>query len=167
MTDLVTTEPRTDVVVVQQPATVVIEQRTRTEVVEVAGRQGPPGPAGPIGPAGGSAFTRRRGETLSALRVVYEQAGEVFALDYRDAAHIGQLLGLTLTAGDAGSEVDVQRSGAIDDAGWSWTPGPVWLGVAGALTQVPPADGFDVLVGAAVSATRLILDVSDPISLEV
>ncbi|WP_375592296.1 hypothetical protein [Chitiniphilus eburneus] len=154
------------VVIVRDPVQLVTAQQ-QASVLLTEARVGPIGPIGPIGPAGGSAFTRCRGETLSALRVVYEQAGEVFALDYRDGAHLGQLLGLTLTAGDAGSEVDVQRSGAIDDAGWWWTPGPVWLGAAGTLTQTPPADGFDVRVGAAVSATRLILDVSDPVSLEV
>lgn len=142
------------------------EKVERVVLLEVAG-QGPPGIQGPPGPAGGSSLQRTAGETVSALRVAYEHDnGRVYALDYADADHIDALLGITLTAADAGQPVNVQRSGAIDDDGWNWTPGRVFLGAGGALTQSPPADGFDVLIGVAVSATRLILNLQDPIELE-
>jgi len=130
------------------------------------GGQGPPGRQGPVGPVGGEAVARQAGETLSALRGVYELDGQVFALDYRDAAHVDLLLGITLTAAQAGEPINVQRLGALDDAGWSWAPGPVWLGVDGGLTQTPPADGFDVLLGTAVSSSRLLLNLQPPIDLE-
>lgn len=129
------------------------------------GEQGPPGRQGIPGPAGGAAVERVAGETLSALRVVYELDGQVFALDYRDASAIYLLLGLTLTAAAAGGHINVQRSGPLDDAAWNWTPGPVWLGADGGLTQVAPVDGFCVLLGSAVSPTRLILDFHQPISM--
>lgn len=135
-------------------------------LVVAMGEQGPPGIPGAPGPAGGSAFQRQPGETLSALRAVYELDGQVFYLDYRDAAHIDLLLGITLSAAEVGTPINVQRSGPIDDSGWNWTPGRVWLGAAGALTQTPPADGYDVLLGTAVSATRIILNLTDPIELE-
>lgn len=130
------------------------------------GEQGPPGLPGAPGPAGGSAFQRSAGETLSALRAVYELDGVVRYLDYRDAEHVDLLLGLTLTAATPGAPVNIQRSGPIDDAGWNWAPGPVWLGPAGTLTQAPPAEGYDVLIGAAMSATRLTLNLQAPIDLE-
>lgn len=130
------------------------------------GEQGPPGLPGVPGPAGGSAFQRTAGETLSALRAVYELDGVVRYLDSQDDEHIDLLLGLTLTAATPGAAVNIQRSGPIDDAGWNWTPGPVWLGPAGTLTQTPPAEGYDVLIGAAMSATRLTLNIQDPITLE-
>ena len=130
------------------------------------GEQGPPGRPGEPGPAGGAAVQRLSGETLSALRAVYELDGEVYALDYRDAAHIDLLLGITLTAADQGQPVNVQRSGVLDDAGWAWTPGRVWLGADGRLTQTPPTDGFDVLIGAATSATRITLNLTETIELE-
>lgn len=132
----------------------------------VAGDQGPPGRDGIPGPAGGSALQRIAGETVSALRVQYEQAGKVYALDYRDTAHIDLLLGVSLTAADIDQPLNVQRSGVIEDSGWSWALGRVWLGAGGALTQTPPADGFDVLIGAAVSATRITLNIQDPLYLE-
>lgn len=139
------------------------------EVVEVIAdvEQGPPGPPGPIGPAGGVAFTRPTPAPLSALRVVWEDvAGAVHPLSADDADHIDLVCGLTLTATSGPGDVTVQRSGPITDAAWNWAPGRVYLGMGGALTQSPPEDGFDVLVGVAVSATRLILNFQDPIELE-
>lgn len=165
----------TDVVVERE--VIVLEERDesgvlvevpapRVDVVTEA-RQGPPGPMGPIGPSGGIAAVRQSAGALSALRVVWEDdAGVVHLLDYRDEEHIDLVCGLTLTASATPGDVTVQRSGPVDDSGWNWTPGRVYLGASGALTQSPPADGFDVLIGAAVSATRLILNFQDPIELE-
>lgn len=137
----------------------------QAQVVTV-GEQGPPGRAGIPGPAGGSAFQRIAGQVLSALRIVYEQDGLVYLMSPADADHIDQLLGITLNAAGAGDELNVQRTGELNDASWSWAPGRIWLGAAGSLTQTPPASGFDVLIGAAVSATRIILNIQDPIELE-
>lgn len=153
-------------VALQQQAPFGMAFQRQALFTAVGGRQGPQGIRGVPGPDGGSALQRIAGETLSALRAVYELNGQVFYLDYRDSAHIDLLLGITLTAADMSATVDLQRSSFIDDSGWSWTPGRVWLGVDGALTQTPPADGYDVLIGAAVSATRITLNITDPIELE-
>lgn len=135
----------------------------RVDVVTEA-LQGPPGPPGP---AGGAAFIRQSDGPLSALRIVWEDgSGVVRPLDSSDEDHIDLMSGLTLTAAASTGPVTVQRSGPVNDAAWTWTPGRVYLGANGALTQTPPADGFDVLVGVAVSPTRLILDFQDPIELE-
>lgn len=137
------------------------------EVLVVAtGDQGPPGPPGAPGPAGGASIQRLAGETLSSLRMVYELNGQVYLLSAADAAHIDLLLGLALTAAPAGTATNIQLIGAVDDAAWSWTPGPVWLGTNGALTQAPPTSGFDVRLGAAVSATRVILNIEEPVWLD-
>lgn len=138
------------------------DQITATTV----GEQGPPGRPGIPGPAGGSALQREAGEVISALRVLYELDGAVYALDCRDAEHIDLLLGISLTSAMAGEQLNIQRSGVIDDAGWAWAPGRIWLGADGALTQIPPTGGFDVLIGSAMSATRITLNLSEPIDLE-
>lgn len=109
---------------------------------------------------------RFAGEVLSALRVVYEQAGQVFALDYRDDDHIDLALGITLTAAGAGEPINIQRFGTLDDASWSWSLGRVYLGADGGMTQVPPDDGYQVLIGAAVGPNRLTINFTDPIELE-
>ena len=134
-------------------------------VILAVGEQGPPG-VGIPGPAGGSAFQRTAGQRLSALRAVYEVDGMVYPLDHTDAANIDLMVGLTLTAAEEGAAINIQASGPLDDAGWHWTPGRLWLGADGTLTQTPPTTGFNLLVGAAVSSTRIILNLQDPIELE-
>jgi hypothetical protein len=169
----------TGVVEVTRRETLVIEGRERLEVVEVA-RQGMPGPPGVVDAAAVDsavrdwladnsvlAVTRVAGETLSALKGVWEDdAGAVWSLDASDSAHITLFAGVTITAATAGGNVTVQRSGVLDAGGLNLTPGPVWLGVDGALTQTRPAAGFSLLLGAATAASRLILSPSLPIRLE-
>lgn len=110
-------------------------------------------------------FQRPAGTILSALRVVYESQGRVYLLSADDESHAELVLGLTLTSSDQGASVAVMRAGAVDDLTWSWTPGQVWLGEDGNLTQTPPAAGVDLSVGTAVSATRLILNLQQPLYL--
>lgn len=162
MTDLVVVEEIQ--IIAQQPDdSVLVEQVEVAEIIAVA-EQGPPGPPGPSGVA---IYTRQSTGALSAMRVVWEDdAGAVSALDGADEDHIDLLCGLTLTATSDAGQVAVQRTGAVDDLAWSWVPGRVYLGADGALTQSPPSTGFDVLVGVAVSPTRLILNFQDPIELE-
>ena len=138
-------------------------------VVEVAvqGVPGPPGEQGIPGPAGGEAFTRVAATTLSALVVVWEDsAGLVRPLDYSDEEHAALLCGLTITSADAGQGVIVQRIGKLDAAGLGLVPGRVWLGVDGRLTQTPPKDGCDILVGNATADERIYLNFNEAIYLE-
>lgn len=161
---VVVSTPSTTVVTVERARTVVVGREQPRTAVVVRGVPGPGGKPGPVGPAGGAAFTRYTSSALSALRVVWEDVdGAVYPIDPEDDAHIDLISGLTLTATPGAGEVTVQRSGPVDDSAWSWAPGRVWLGAAGALTQTPPLDGTDVLIGYAVSPTRLFLDIQDPI----
>ncbi|WP_103018103.1 hypothetical protein [Alicycliphilus denitrificans] len=155
-------------VVTSVPSTVVVEHEATPETIVVTrGIPGPRGQQGIPGPAGGAAFVRQTDAPLSALCVVWEDAaGVVRPVDYDDMDHVYLISGLTLTATPSAGDVTVQRSGPVDDTAWTWTPGPVYLGAGGALTQAPPADGFDILIGYAVSPARLYLDIQDPISLE-
>lgn len=155
------------VVVGESPRALVVLPSTPKTIVVAVGHQGPSGIQGPIGPAGGQAISRVAGQTISALRVVYEgESGAVHPLDPTDEAHIFSLLGVTLTAADAGLPVNVQRSGVVDDSSWHWAPGQrVYLGVNGALTVEPAEEGFHVLIGTALSPTRLLLNLQDPVQL--
>lgn len=168
MTDVeqwaVTVEPQQVALLVdcEQEYAVTHEPAAEVQLV-LAGDQGPPGPPGP---AGGAAVQRLAGSALSALRAVYELDGYVYPLDYRDSAHIDLLLGVTLTAASAGAAVTVQRTGDLSDTGWAWQPGRIYLGQAGLLTQHPAETGYSLLIGSAVSATRILLNLQDPIELE-
>lgn len=129
--------------------------------------QGPPGPQGPIGPAGGTAMQRTAGHAVSALRVVYEDdQGRVHYLSNTDEVHIFCLLGVTLNAADEGGLVNVQRAGVLDDSAWGWAARQrVYLGDNGSLVSDPAERGCHVLVGVAVSPTRLLLQLQDPVML--
>ncbi|WP_051298826.1 hypothetical protein [Marinobacterium litorale] len=120
---------------------------------------------GPPGPPGDSIVSLQAGTTISALRAVYELDGQVYPLDAGDADHIELLVGVTTTAASAGGNVSVQRFGKLSDSGWAWTPGTIWLGANGALTQTPPTTGFDLDIGSATSATEIIIDSQPPIAL--
>jgi hypothetical protein len=154
------------VLVTAEAFALVVEPEHAPAVLVAAGEQGPPGRQGEPGPAGGSALQRVAGETLSALRAVYELDGVVRYLDYRDADHVALLIGVTITAALASEPVNIQSAGPLTDASWQWAPGPVWVGIDGRLTQTPPDDGFDLLIGSAVSATRIALNLQRPIDLE-
>lgn len=113
----------------------------------------------------GMAFLRPAGEPISALRVVYENSdGEVLHLDPTAEAQVYTTLGVAVTAGSG--DIRVRRYGAIEDAGWNWTPESlVFAGPTGTLTQTPPTSGFEVVVGYAPTPTRLILVFDAPVQL--
>lgn len=156
----------TELLIIDDESEIIIEVNTDVEVLEAAA-QGPRGPQGIPGPAGGTSHVRNSAAALSALLVVWEdELGVVRPLDSTDEDHIDLLCGLTITGTSSVGPVTVQRTGAVDDTAWAWTPGRVYLGAGGSLTQTPPNNGFDVLVGVAVSPTRLILSFQDPIQME-
>ena len=131
-------------------------------------QQGPPGPPGIPGPAGGQVLQRSAGMDTSALLVVYEDLfGAVWPADHDVERDVLALLGVTVSAASGGQPVNVQRIGFIDDLSWQWQPHKrVFLGRQGRLTQDPPQSGHDVLIGTALSATRLLLNIQDPIELD-
>ncbi|WP_081007713.1 hypothetical protein [Comamonas testosteroni] len=130
--------------------------------------QGPPGPPGIPGPTGGQVLQRSAGMDTSALLVVYEDLfGSVWPADPDAESDVLALLGVTVSAAVAGQPINVQRMGHIDDAAWQLQPGKrVFLGGQGRLTQEPPQAGYDVLIGMAITSTRLLLNIQDPIELE-
>lgn len=151
---VVVTEPTDPVAVVVQEATsVVVTEDKQTEVI-VAGVQGPPGPRGEIGPAGGSAFTAPAGETLSGHRVVQLIDGQAYYCDADNPDHAGTAIGLTTGAALIGDEATIQTLGNLIEPSWSWTPGPVYLGSQGQLTQTP-AGMFLQQIGVALSTTSI------------
>lgn len=149
-----------------EPFAVVVSDDERGAVIVTAGAQGPSGIQGQIGPTGGSAFTREAGITISALTVVYENSeGVVFPLSNTDETNIDQLCGIAITAAAQGADITIQRAGPLDANGLGLSVGRVWLGVSGALTQLAPQTGFDVLIGYATAEQRIYIDLSDNIQL--
>lgn len=151
----------------------VLEDNTLLETVQelvllTECQQGPPGPPGIPGPAGGQVLQRLAGMDTSALLVVYEDLfGAVWPADPDAESDVLALLGVTVSAATSGQPINVQRVGFIDDAACQLQPGKrVYLGGQGRLTQEPPQAGYDVLIGMAITSTRLLLNIQDPIELE-
>ncbi len=129
---------------------------------------GVPGPPGPPGPAGGYAVGTAA-TPLSGHRAV--TAGPDGTWRYASNDNLADLaapLWITIGAVDAGAQGEAVILGPITDPTWSWTPGPVYLGMNGLLTQTPPTApdaAFLVQIGFATSATTLFVDRNPSIKL--
>lgn len=100
------------------------------------------------------------GQNLSALRAVTSNAlGQAVYASNATLAD-AQVIGVTYTAANTGSQVTVISSGLFTDPSWNWVKGPVFLGTSGMLTQVAPTGGaILVYVGRALTTTQLLIDV--------
>jgi hypothetical protein len=126
------------------------------------------------GPAGVSGGEFRRdlvvAQALGGHRVVALVASGI--VDYADpsnAAHINRVLGITTGAVDVGEPAEIRLFGTMTEPGWSWTLGAdLYLGVAGQMTHDLSAPGAVFLqrVATAVTATEVLIDLSEPILFE-
>lgn len=132
---------------------------TRSEaVIEVTTR-------GPRGDPGGG-VQRVASEAVGGHRVVRGLAsGEVALASASDASHVATLLGVTTGAAAAGGTLSITLIGDIEEGSWNWSPGPVYLGESGVLTQTAPTTGHLVQVGVSDKPTRLSVRLQPPIKL--
>ena len=154
----------TEQLVLGGDAQALTELVVERELLEVA-VQGPPGPQGPQGLAGGVAVTVALGEAVGGHRAVYmAPAGAMYA-DAGTLSHAGRVAGITSQAGGLGDSVLMQSAGFMAEPSWAWTPGgDIWLGAAGALTQIfPLGAAFAQRMGYAVTSTSIWVEISEPI----
>lgn len=127
-------------------------------VVEVPGEQGPAGLPG----EGGVGFRLNAASTIGGHRVVRASPdGPVYASSDTPAAAT-LVLGITSAAAEAGFPIDIVRSGLMTETTWAWQLGPIYLGLAGVLTQAPPSAGFLLQVATAISATTVVVEIDEP-----
>ena len=76
-------------------------------------------------------------------------------------------LGVTVTAAQAGHEVQLRRAGVLQDPFFSFTPGrPVLLGLDGALVQSQPSGLLvQVVVGWAIATDTIVVRIGVPLQL--
>lgn len=117
--------------------------------------------------AANSEVTVVAGQILSALRgVTLNNLGQAVYADSSSVAS-ATLLGLTSTAANLGSFVNVKTHGLVTDLSWSWNKGPIFITTNGGLTQTAPSNGAIIAqIGRALSSTTLFVDV-DPILITV
>lgn len=87
---------------------------------------------------------------------------------YADANTIttSGVLGISTNAALAGDIVRVQCSGALTHSGWSFVPGkPVFVSSNGSLTQNVSGSAYVSIIGTAISATTLIIEVQQTVYL--
>lgn len=130
----------------------------------MAGQRGARGRPGTDTGGGIQTIIRSAGETVSALRMVFESQGKAYLVDPTSES-VFQALGVAITSGAEDAELTIQTQGFIDDSSWSWAEGAVWCDENGLLTQTPPIDGWDFIIGFATSATRLYIDLHEPVLL--
>lgn len=138
-----------------------------SQLLEI-GIQGPPGPRGPAGQAGGSTVSKTAGENLGGNRLTRLNASEQAVYASADQiTHAGFVFGMTLGAATSGADVDLMRSGELEEVSWNWTPGlPVYLGLNGVPTQtLPPEAVFSLVIGFPITPTKLVISIREPIIL--
>ena len=165
-TTLVTAPAST--VLVTPPAThtaVVVAEKPR-HVIVTRGIPGPPGKQGIPGPAGGATTVTVGATPLSGhSAVAVDAGGMLIKADCTNPAHQGAVLGLLANAYSPGDQAVVQTAFTLEHSGWTWTPGPVFVGTAGQLTQALPVGAvFSQVVAHALSPTLVLVDVQPPIT---
>lgn len=100
------------------------------------------------------------GVNLSALRAVTTDGSGNAVYANTNTLSNAVVVGVTETAANAGNTVSVRTAGIIEDANWTWTKGPVFLGTNGTLTQSAPTGGAIVVqVARAITATKIQIDI--------
>jgi len=106
------------------------------------------------------------GEPLSGQRVMrLAGIGVVRTASSDDVSQVGLVLGVSNHAADEGEAVAVTVVGPLSDAAWSFSPGPVFLGLNGALIQAPPSSGFVQQIATATTPTDIVVQRGAPIIL--
>ena len=163
---LVDHDTETDVLV-EREVDAVLEQSEPEEIIVTEAEQGPPGPQGIPGPAGGTMLVTVGATPLSGhTAVALDSGGLLVYADCTNPAHIGAVQGVIANAYSPGDLAVVQTDFGLVHAGWSFSPGPVFVGASGALVQVLPVGAvFAQVIGYALAPTLIRIDVQPPIVL--
>lgn len=150
----------------QPDDSVLVDEVEVVSIVAVA-EQGPRGIQGIQGPAGGTTTVTVGATPLSGhSAVAVDAAGLLIQADCANPAHRGAVLGLLANAYSPGDQAVVQTAFTLEHSGWTWSPGPVFVGTAGQLTQTLPVGAvFSQVVAHALSPTLVLVDVQPPITI--
>ena len=106
------------------------------------------------------------GENLGGQRLVALRNGELFHADTTDSSDLGLVIGMTVAASTVGQDTQVQFLGDLTEPSWAWTVGsPVYFNASGVPTQTEPASGFSQIIGFASAATKIYIQLREPIAL--
>lgn len=106
-------------------------------------------------------------ETISALKAIKlidENTCELAdsELTFQDAKTVG----ISLTAGNAGSTIRVQTFGIIEDASFTFPlNAPLFLKTNGAISNTPNTTGYNVQIGHSLGTGAIFINIREPIKL--
>ena len=94
---------------------------------------------------------------IASNTVVAATAGGVMNPSLATSTEVPAIVGIAFTSATSGNPITVMTAGQITEALWSWTPGePIYCGLTGGtLTQTAPSVDAVVVVGVALSATTI------------
>ena len=138
----------------------IIVQQELSSVIIGEGSQGVPGI-----PGEGTAVYIIASIDLGGHRVVKSTDNGCAYADSSDISDIGKVLGITSSAYSSGSLATIHTSSEIIEPSWNFTPGAVYLGSNGLLTQIVPSVGFIQQIGVATAPTKLVVQIQPPIKL--
>jgi len=106
----------------------------------------------------------RAASPLGAFNVIYQVSPGVAAVaDATGLATSCAVIGITTTTAATGSAVAYAGVGeTVTNNAWTWSPGAVFLGAAGSLTQTVPEGSFPILVGYAASVNSVLVGIEGP-----
>lgn len=153
-----------DMVIVPKVADLVIGVQSADLAVAISNV----GPPGATGPSGASAVLIREAivQPLGGNRIVRAVAGGVDYASSDDTSGADAIVGFTQTSAILNASVAVQVSGEMIEPSWNWTVGdPVYCGLNGLPTQVPPTSGFLCRVGKATDVDAILINIEEAILL--
>ena len=140
--------------------------------IEIVDANGQPTGAMYLTGAAGSApvlinsFTfRTAGESIGAFNIVYDVDGvHCMLASSSDPTHAEQILGMAINTAGTGTIVQIISQG-VYTGNTGFTPGPLFLGIAGNVTHGPATSGVSVQVGNTVTSTCSDIKIQRPIYL--
>lgn len=150
----------------------IIQRISSATIVQSGSQQGIPGAPGKDGldgkdGAAASLFINcLASEAIGGgrvVRVIWDRYVGYVSSD--DISQAGTVLGITTGAAAYNQPIDVQFTGELTDSGWNWSPGPVYCGLNGVLTQTLPTSGFILVLGTAINSTTIVINIKQPLIL--
>ncbi len=123
---------------------------------------------GPRGPSVGEVLERTSQVTIAGHRAVISTGNDEVGYASNDIEdHQFRVIGITTNAASPGFPIEIRQFGEITEPSWSFSVGPVYLGVNGQLTQTIPVSPalFALIVGYAISFTTIVVNIQTPINI--
>lgn len=113
--------------------------------------------------------TGNAGETISGVKAIYSNGTSLFLGDANLMFQEASIVGISITAGNLGSEIRYLIDGNLFDSSFVFTDGePIYLSENGNLTQTDPSTlglKYRVLIGYAIGVNGLNINLQEPIEL--